>query len=158
AVDRLDALHGPRGELHALRAELAKLSRQHDEIGQRQHLVLHQVHGVSARLAVLESAPGLRRFIRNTRRAFRRRRFDFDRRPAKELVKAGGEGNVWESVGSDPSFELISRRGFAPTGWVQLNFELETDVACITPPRLYIDRGEGYSEAHCIHLPWPSDG
>jgi GT2 family glycosyltransferase len=159
AVHRLDnALHGPRGELHALRAELAKLSCQLHEVGQRQHLVMHQVHGLSARLAVLESAPGFRRFLRNTRRAFLRRRFEFDPRPAKELVRFGAEGDVWESVGCDPSFELVSRRGFAPTGWVLLDFELETDIRCSTPPFLYIDRGEGYSDASCIHLPWPSDG
>ena len=157
-VDRHDSLSDPRGDLHALRSELAKLGRQLDEVGRRQQELMYQVDGVSARLAVLETAPGLRRLLRNTRRGLLRRRFEFDALPRKELVKVGTDGDVWESVGVEPYFELAPRRGFVPAGWGLLDFELETDVACTRRPRLYIDRGEGYTKANCIELPEPRDG
>jgi len=158
-VERLDdALRGPRGELHALASELSKLGRQLEEITQRQHLVTQYLHANSARLAMLESAAGLRRFVRNTGRAFVRRHFYFDPHPGKELLKARADDDTWESVGSQASFELIPRRGFPPIGWVLLDFELATEVACATPPRLYVDRGEGYTETNAIRLPWPVDG
>jgi GT2 family glycosyltransferase len=71
-------------------------------------------------------------------------------------VRAAGEG--WQSTGTDPHFELRPRRGRFPTGWVLLEFELQSAAAFINPPCIYVDGGEGYSESSCIPLPYPQDG
>src|SRR5439155_11070417 len=65
----------------------------------------------------------------------------------------------WQSTGTDPQFELKPRRrGGFPTGWVWLDFELQSEAPFLNPPCLFIDSGDGYTDASCIALPHPQAG
>ncbi|HEV2863872.1 MAG TPA: glycosyltransferase [Pyrinomonadaceae bacterium] len=63
--------------------------------------------------------------------------------PLHALRPVDGDG-AWESTGTDPQFNLVGRW---PTGLVEVEVEMETEAQVNGRPRLYVDRGEGFSEA-----------
>ena len=64
-------------------------------------------------------------------------------------VRATADPNTWETTGIDPQFELI---GPWPRGWTKIVFEAEADSPVLRNPRLYVNRGSGYSEADSFDL------
>ncbi len=156
------ALQRADGQVAALRAEASRLAEQLAEqlrgMAVAQQGLRQQLNGLSGRVTVLEAAPGPRRLLGNMVRGLRRRRVPLEVRAGKEVVCLDADAGRWESSGSDPCFELVPCRGAFPTGWVDLDFEVETDVTPVTPPILYVNRGDGYTEASAIRLPRPESG
>jgi GT2 family glycosyltransferase/2-polyprenyl-3-methyl-5-hydroxy-6-metoxy-1,4-benzoquinol methylase len=170
------ALEGARVESAALRAELAalvlrdqtervRLRQDVDRLDQSVSTARNQVHAAHqqlytlwARLALVEDAPGLRRALRRTWRALRRRRVFFEPHPARGVNAVVGTVGRWSSLGPDPSFDLFPAGGQFPTAWVMLDFECEPDADAVTRATLYVDRGAGYTQSSAMALPRPAEG
>ncbi|HKY05000.1 MAG TPA: glycosyltransferase, partial [Blastocatellia bacterium] len=76
------------------------------------------------------------------------REYELSAEPMNELWLSGS-GNVWESAGNDPQFNL---RGRWPKGWVEISIDIEPQNPVSGHARLYVDRGAGYSEADSYDL------
>ena len=59
-------------------------------------------------------------------------------------IRPTDHNGEWESTAPDPQFDV---RGPWPTGLTKVSIEIETEGAGEDKVRLYIDRGEGYTEA-----------
>lgn len=59
------------------------------------------------------------------------------------------DAGAWESTGRDPQFRLS---GKWPQGWVEVSLDIEPETAVAGRPRLYVDRGMGYSESESYDL------
>ena len=59
------------------------------------------------------------------------------------------EDEAWESTGADPQFNLS---GKWPQGWAEVLLDIEPARASAGRARLYVDRGEGYSESDSYDL------
>jgi O-antigen biosynthesis protein len=62
--------------------------------------------------------------------------------PVKDL-RPTNQANEWEATGADPQFQVSSPW---PKGSIKVSIEIEAEGAVADEMRLYIDRGEGYSE------------
>ena len=70
--------------------------------------------------------------------------------PMNQLQPAGAVGK-WEATGNDPQFRVTAW----PTGWVEVETRIEPESPVIGRARLYVDRGNGYSEADSYDLGEP---
>ena len=74
--------------------------------------------------------------------------------PIHELRQFDADG-VWESTGRDPQFNLS---GKWPRGWVEVSLDIETETDVVGRPRLYVDRGAGYTEIESYDLGTVAEG
>jgi glycosyltransferase involved in cell wall biosynthesis len=123
----------------------------------RQGTVLHRTESLAQRVLTLEMG-SLRRTLRSIRSTVMRRRFTFELLPSPKLRRVEGSTEEWEATGPDPYFDLASDQGRFPIGWVQIDLEFDCDPTPASGPLLYIDGGQGYSEASCVRLPKPVNG
>jgi hypothetical protein len=58
----------------------------------------------------------------------------------------------WLATGPDPNFRLVPNSGKTPKGWVQIKSRIE-DAHADGIVRLYLDCGQGFSEADVVNIP-----
>jgi GT2 family glycosyltransferase/2-polyprenyl-3-methyl-5-hydroxy-6-metoxy-1,4-benzoquinol methylase len=154
------AMEAQRRPADALEPRLADLELQFDAVRRAHSEALRTIEALTRRSAAVESAlpwPALRAVL-GLRRAtdlLLRRRVELTPTPVMDVCRTD---DGWQSTGTDPQFDLRPRRGRFPTGWVWLEFELQSEGAFNNPPTLFVDSGEGYTESNCIALPFPKDG
>lgn len=61
----------------------------------------------------------------------------------------------WRAAGADPQCMLTCRAGRWPHGWVALSLRAVSEPGFVLQPVLYIDVGNGFSEATSVPLPAP---
>jgi GT2 family glycosyltransferase len=177
--ERLDRLYevGERHRHRQRRAELAALhdDRQRDEASRTDDARrLAELTAQNAALAgQLEHERGLRTAMLATRSwrwtaPFRRTppslllltrlvRWSLHRmrlEPVHDLVV---EDHAFRSVGDDPQLILCSSKGRLPTGWVIISYEVEHWEQWLDL-KLYLDRGEGFTEEQTVRLPFGATG
>lgn len=78
--------------------------------------------------------------------------------PIHELAMREGDGAsavIWVASGHDPHFKLVlagSNQMDLPGGWYQLAIRLKQLDGILDAPRLYVDYGAGFSEAHAVAI------
>jgi O-antigen biosynthesis protein len=94
--------------------------------------------------------PGLLLLTRLVRWGLHRMRLE----PVHDLVV---EQDAFRSVGDDPQLILSSSKGRLPTGWVIISYEVEYWEQWLDL-KLYLDRGEGFTEEQTVRLPFGAKG
>jgi GT2 family glycosyltransferase len=69
-------------------------------------------------------------------------------RPIHQIVR---HGNEFESIGEDPQFLIASTRPRPPSGWALICYSSNAQLHPLMP-KIYVDTGEGFSEANTIQL------
>jgi GT2 family glycosyltransferase len=122
----------------AIQAEL------NDALAARHHELKGVYHSRSWRItAPLRTVMGV---VRVFLRGLVRRNYIYEARPMGDVVADGGSPGAWESVGSDPRFELVGRLRRHPGGWVRARIGITFASMAYHKPSLYVDMGRGYSE------------
>ncbi|MBF7052343.1 glycosyltransferase [Halomonas sp. KAO] len=75
--------------------------------------------------------------------------------PRHQLLRVDvqGAGYKWQAIGDDPQFLL--RRGLPLPGWQMLEVGMKHDQPSVAV-KLYMDTGQGFSEAQSVYLPLKS--
>jgi O-antigen biosynthesis protein len=144
-AERIETLEKRREE-HA--KALAGLEQRMEANAHAAALVVEHAH-------LFEKLRRVRSVARRLRRALFPRRFSLSAEPAGDVV--GGESE-WESIGSDPRFNLRTASGRLPAGWAEVDLEIESAGGEPFSPRLYFDEGGGIDEERSLRLPEPVGG
>jgi O-antigen biosynthesis protein len=146
---RLDEGAGAMARMEQAIGRSEEYARSVERAHARQDHAAQQIRTLSARLIDLQRPS----FRRQLARELLPSRYLFDGLPLHQLSSTAP--GKWQSVGADPHFSLVPRKGRFPVGWVDLRFEMTTSISSILPPTLYLDFGLGYDEISAVVLPPP---
>ena len=81
----------------------------------------------------------------------------FTLQPVRDVVRLGASGEEWHAPGIDPSFLLIPRRWWHPSGWIRIQSVLVRNGSNFTA-KLYYDIGGGFTAGGFVFVPTAADG
>ena len=119
-----------------------------------QSALIHKEQQVQALLnstswRVLAPVRWLGRLGNQLGRYYRSRSHRMSLKPLRHIRSADGR---YESTGNDPAFLLKTNHARMPSGWCLLSFHVD-EASTTLAPVLYIDRGNGFSDATALGLP-----
>jgi GT2 family glycosyltransferase len=159
AVELAEARHRLAGlpALESLRADLERRGRELAESARRLEAREYELYRITSSRGwrLLNRYRELKRRVPrflwtlgNLARRVMRREYRPRLEPLQELRWLHDRG-AWEATGRDPQFNLAPPW---PRGWVEVALHIVPDGAVVGQARLYVDRGEGFTERESHEL------